>query len=173
MNKLVWVLAALSLLIAGLFVFAHLPPRGLPADTHADRLVLLKSEHKLLVMQRGRTVATYRVALGQHPEGPKQADGDGRTPEGVYVIDYHVEDSPFGRALHISYPSSADWDRASRKGVDPGRRMLIHGLPKRLVLLGRLHRWLGWTDGSIGVTTREMRQLYRAVPDGTTIELRP
>ena len=69
----------------------------------------------------------YRVALGFSPVGPKQREGDGRTPEGNYKIDFHKSDSAFHRALHISYPDAADTGRAAEAGVAPGGDIMIHG----------------------------------------------
>ncbi|HEX6202369.1 MAG TPA: L,D-transpeptidase family protein, partial [Thermoanaerobaculia bacterium] len=54
-----------------------------------------------------------------------------------------------------------------------GGMIMVHGLPNRLPLLGRLHRLVDWTDGCIAVTNPEMEQIWRAVEDGTPIEIRP
>ena len=47
----------------------------------------------------------------------------------------------------------------------------VHGLPNRAPFLGRLHRLVDWTNGCIAVTNQEMRQIWKAVPDGTPIEI--
>jgi murein L,D-transpeptidase YafK len=167
------VLAVALVALAGVLVWADLPYPHLPAGAKADRLVVLKGRHELLLLSHGRTLATYRVALGKHPAGPKQQQGDGRTPEGLYFIDYHKPDSSFYRALHLSYPSAADWKRATARGVDPGGAIMIHGVRPRLRALGRLHRLVDWTDGCIAVTNPEMDQIFAAVSDGTPVELRP
>jgi len=173
MNKLLALFAALSVAVVAAFGWAHWPTATLPAGAHADRVVVEKAQHRLLLLRGGRVLASYRIALGSHPRGPKLEDGDGHTPEGLYVIDYRLPTTPFSRALHISYPNAADWARASAHHVDPGGGVLLHGLPRRLVMLGRLHRFLAWTDGSIAVTNGEIEQIAAAVPDGTPIELRP
>jgi murein L,D-transpeptidase YafK len=155
-------------------VWAHWPDGRLPAGARVDRLELHKSAHRLVLLHGGKVIASYGVALGPHPEGAKAAGGDGRTPEGTYLIDFHLASGRYGRpSLHVSYPNAADWQRAAAKGVDPGGPILVHAVPRRYLLLGRAHRFLHWTDGSIGLTVPEMKQVFDAVPDGTPIVLTP
>jgi len=51
--------------------------------------------------------------------------------------------------------------------------VFIHGLPNGFGWLGRHHLAIDWTDGCIAVTDEEMDEIWRAVPDGTPIEIRP
>src|SRR5207237_7047393 len=95
----------------------------------ADRILVEKSARRLTLFFSGRKLKEYRVALGFSPVGPKQREGDGRTPEGNYKIDFHKSDSAFHRALHISYPDAADTRRAAESGVAPGGDIMINGLP--------------------------------------------
>jgi len=99
--------------------------------------------------------------------------GDGRTPEGDYVIDYHKPNSSFHRALHISYPSPLDVANALSRGVEPGGLIMIHGMKDGLRYLGRLHTFLDWTDGCIAVTNSEIEEISRVVADGTPIRIEP
>jgi len=135
-------------------------------------VVVEKASHKMTLLDHGRVVKTYSVALG--PDlGPKQKKGDGRTPEGRYVIDSRNAASRFHRALHISYPNAADRRNARRRGVDPGGDIMIHGLPNGWRGLGRLHRARDWTLGCIAVTDEEIEEVWRLVANGTPIEIRP
>jgi murein L,D-transpeptidase YafK len=113
------------------------------------------------------------VSLGDDPIGPKRAEGDGRTPEGVYVLDSRKSDSSFHRALHVSYPSASDAVQARASGVNPGGLIMVHGLPNGLGLLGRLHRFYDWTDGCVAVTNAEIEEIWSAVTDGTQIRIEP
>ncbi|HZD52637.1 MAG TPA: L,D-transpeptidase family protein, partial [Woeseiaceae bacterium] len=94
----------------------------------------------------GSVVRSYSISLGGNPVGPKRQEGDERTPEGSYTIDYRKIDSSFHRALHISYPGPADriWSKA--QNLDPGGLIMIHGLPNGFGFIGRLHRLRDWTD---------------------------
>jgi len=159
--------------LAGIGAWANLPPSPLPAGAKADRLLLLKSKRQLVLYSHGQVLAEYSVALGRHPVGPKEQQGDGRTPEGLYFIDYHNRNSSFFRALHVSYPDRADRARAASRRVDPGGAVMIHGLPPRLSRLGRLQRFVDWTSGCIAVSNAEIQQIFDAVPERTPIEIRP
>ncbi len=139
----------------------------------ADRVVVEKARRQLHLVAQGRIFRTYQIALGANPIGPKTQEGDGKTPEGLYFIDGRKKDSGYHRALHISYPSSADIDRARRAGVRPGGDIMIHGIRNGLGWLGALHRMMDWTQGCVAVTNREIEEIWSAVPDGTPIELRP
>ena len=158
--------------VVGVLLWAHWPPAALDG-VKADRVVITKASRTLALTRNGDVLQTYAVALGANPVGHKQQEGDERTPEGTYVIDYRKPDSSFHRALHISYPDSEDVQRAVRSGVDPGGLIMIHGLPNRAPFLGRLHRFTNWTDGCIAVTNSEMDQIWTAVDDGTVVEIRP
>lgn len=139
----------------------------------ADRVVVLKRERRLLLMHRDRILRVYRIALGRNPEGHKVRRGDGRTPEGRYVLDWRNSQSRFYRSIHISYPNAADRARAHRLGVRPGGDIMIHGLPARLAHLGPAHARRDWTEGCIAVSNGEIDEIWRAVEDGTAIEIHP
>jgi murein L,D-transpeptidase YafK len=167
-----WLLLLIVAALAGVATYAHFPAPELDADARADRVVVLKSERKLILMNADRPLKEYRIALGRDPVGLKTREGDGRTPEGQYVIDYRKPDSSFHRALHISYPSPADAAQASVRGVSPGGLIMIHGIRNGLGVVGRFHRLTDWTNGCIAVTNSEIEEIWRAVPDGTPIEIR-
>ncbi|WP_242482262.1 L,D-transpeptidase family protein [Thiocystis violacea] len=165
----------LALVVAALLVwaYAHWPPVALPLDASADHLLVLKSERKLRLYRGRELLREYRVSLGFAPRGAKEREGDGKTPEGRYVIDYRNPNSRFYRSLHIAYPTATEVARAQAKGVSPGGMIMIHGLRNDRGFWGRLHRLRDWTAGCIAVTNAEMAEIWRLVPDGTPIEIRP
>ncbi len=146
---------------------------GLPPEAKADRLLVEKSRRLLHLYQKGRLLKTYRIALGTSPVGPKQREGDKKTPEGLYTITERKSDSAFHLALRISYPSPEDAARAAREGVNPGFDIMIHGLPNGQGHIGRAHLATDWTAGCIAVTNEEIEEIFAAVPVGTPIEIRP
>jgi murein L,D-transpeptidase YafK len=148
-------------------------PAGDPPDELANHILVLKSRRKLTLFHNSRPLKTYEISLGRNPIGPKQQAGDHRTPEGDYVIDWRNPKSNFHLSLHISYPNAQDSRRAHDQNMDPGGDIMIHGIQNGLGWIGRFHRWVDWTDGCIAVTDAEMDQVWRAVPDGTPIEIRP
>ena len=142
------------------------------AAPKVDRVLVLKKEHKLLLMSGEQVLKSYRVALGHGGMAPKTRQGDGRTPEGSYRIDYRNPASKFHLSLHISYPQTTDRQRAQRLGFDPGGDIMIHGLPPDYSWVGPEHRRTDWTDGCIAVTDKEIEEIWSLVPDGTLVEVR-
>ena len=144
-----------------------------PAVDQADRVVVHKKERTLELLKDGSAFRRYKIALGAQPLGPKSQQGDHRTPEGIYVIDRRNEHSQFYRALHISYPNADDQARAQKLGVSAGGDIMIHGLPNGFGWIGASHRLKDWTEGCIAVTDKEMDEIWKLVPDGTSIEIDP
>lgn len=161
------------LLVGGALAVANWPGDPLPQRIVADALVVDKSDRSLTLFRDGHPLKTYTVSLGGAPEGHKAREGDERTPEGEYVIDRRNARSRYFRSLGVSYPAAADEERARAGGVSPGGDIMIHGLPNGFGWLGRLHRLWDWTDGCVAVTNGEMAELWRAVPVGAPITLRP
>lgn len=151
------------------------PPAELtvPISGTADSVVVEKGARRLTLFRSGRAVRSYLVALGANPTGPKRVQGDGRTPEGLYRIDYRNPQSRYHRALHISYPSARDRQAAAALGRAPGGDIMIHGLPPRSAAVGAAHRTYDWTEGCVAVTNAEIEEIWRAVPDGTPVEIKP
>ena len=140
----------------------------------ADYVLIEKQQRKLTLFKNKEPIKSYRIALGANPTGKKEREGDGKTPEGKYTIDYHKPDSHFHRALHIAYPNRQDLENAEKKGIkQPGSLIMIHGLGKNFGWLGKLHRKWDWTSGCIAVTNEEIEEIYAAVPDGTPVEIAP
>ncbi len=154
-------------------VAANVNLHPLPSSAQADHVLVEKAARRLTLYGGGAALKTYRVSLGRAPIGPKQQEGDQRTPEGIYLIDRHKADSDFHRALHVSYPDQNDIDEASARGVSAGGDIMIHGIRNRLGWIGAFHRRRDWTAGCIAVTAFEIEEIWRAVSDGTPIEIRP
>lgn len=148
------------------------PPMA-AAAVQADAIEVLKSAREMRLLREGWVLRSYPIALGGAPAGPKRQEGDERTPEGVYRIDWRNPNSVAHLSLHISYPDAEDRARARAAGVAPGGSIMIHGLPNGWGFFGALHRRLDWTDGCIGVTNAEMREIWALVPDGTPIRIAP
>jgi len=149
------------------------PDIALPRGTLAEKIVVEKSKRKLTLFAGDKVLKEYRISLGKQPIGPKEREGDNKTPEGCYIIDFHKRDSNYHRALHITYPDRNALERAGSLGVSPGKDIMIHGLRNGCGWLGELHQYVDWTGGCIAVTNEEIEELWRVVPDGTPIEIRP
>ena len=147
------------------------PP--LPAGAKADSILILKKAHRMELLSGGRVLRSYKVALGTGGLAAKEREGDARTPEGHYVIDSRNPASHYHLALHISYPNAEDRKRAAKRGVSPGGAIMIHGLPKGQEAIGASHVLYDWTLGCVAVTNEEIEEVWKLVPDGTPVEIRP
>ena len=86
-------------------------------QTMADLVLVKKSERKMYLIKDDKPFKEYKIALGANPEGHKQQEGDERTPEGKYILDYKKSDSAFYKSIHISYPNEQDKKRAKETGI--------------------------------------------------------
>ncbi len=148
---------------------------SIQADTSAPRadLVLVdKSERKMWLLSEGTRYREYDISLGDSPLGHKRQEGDEKTPEGHYTIDYRNPESKFHLSLHIDYPRSIDREYARSKGVSPGGNIFIHGLPNGTSREPEAFKGVDWTDGCIAVNNQEIEEIWRLVADGTPIEIR-
>ena len=118
-------------------------------------------------------MSEYHVVFGANPKGHKQKEGDERTPEGQYILDYKIEDSAFYKSIHISYPNKEDKRRAKELGVNPGGLVMIHGQKNGFGWLSFIIQRFNWTDGCIAVSNGAMDEIWQAVDVGTPIEIKP
>ncbi len=94
----------------------------------ADKILIEKKERRLTLISKGKVLKTYQIALGGNPNGPKERQGDNKTPEGTYIIDSRNKNSRYHLSLHISYPNEKDKMRAKELGFSPGGNIMIHGI---------------------------------------------
>ena len=132
------------------------------------RVRLYKGQRLLILDGADRVLQTYPVGLGFAPEGHKQFEGDGRTPEGAYVVDKRNPDSTYHLSVGISYPNEADIAFAEAQGLSPGGDIFIHGGPRPGIDPTDVR---DWTAGCIAVTDRQIEDIYAMVKDGTPIDI--
>ena len=138
-----------------------------------DLVKVDKSDRTLSLMSGNIKVAQFSIVLGGNPIGPKQQEGDERTPEGRYILDFKKSDSAFFKAIHISYPNETDKLLAKRRGVKPGGAIMIHGQKNGLGWLSALSQHFDWTDGCIALTNADMQKVWNLVRVPTPIEIAP
>lgn len=138
-----------------------------------DKVLILKSERKLQLISKGQPFKSYRVSLGKKPQGHKQFEGDQRTPEGIYWIDWRKTSDNYQLSMHISYPNARDQATARSKGLSPGGMIMIHGTPIDEEYPEWYFSTLDWTNGCIAMKNTDMREIWSLVKDGTLIEIRP
>jgi murein L,D-transpeptidase YafK len=169
---------------------------GVVVDGTAEsglRIVVWKARRELWVFRGGDVVRRYPVSLGRDPKGPKRLRGDGRTPEGRYLVVDKKADSKFHRFLALNYPSAADAEQALRDGLITadvwadvwiaevrhrhpptdtilGTRVGIHGIGATGVR-ERLRRVSDWTEGCVALSDRDIEELFEMAPIGTPVEI--
>lgn len=167
MKTMVYILAVFAVLA----VYYFYPAKALPQGTVVDKLVVYKGKRSMEAYCNGVLVKTYSVSLGFNPEGHKEIEGDGRTPEGIYVINARNAHSAYHKNLGVSYPNDSDRAHAAALNKNPGGDIKIHGLKNGRGYIGKFHRWNDWTHGCIAVTDSEIDELFAAVKDGAEIEI--
>ncbi|WP_246850463.1 L,D-transpeptidase family protein [Rufibacter roseolus] len=166
----------LAFVILATFLFLAFKLQGpgtvTPLKSPIDKLVVIKSDRKLLAYSNGRLIRIYAVSLGKQPMGDKKMEGDNKTPEGKYTINHKSHYSRYHKNLGISYPNNKDRREAARLGKPVGGEIKIHGLPDNLSFIGKLHLLYDWTAGCVAVTNDEIDELFQIVPIGTPIEIK-
>jgi len=153
----------------------HMPVvKDSPSDSLVVNKVLVKKGQRRLYLMNGEEVVrSYRISLGDNPEGHKLYEGDQRTPEGEYTLDWRNPGSDFYKSIHISYPSKTDREMAENWGLSPGGSIMIHGLPNGAEDMAFAYAGLDWTNGCIAVNNQEMDEIWQLVNDGTPIRILP
>lgn len=131
-----------------------------------DKVLVVKSERKMYLQKKGKTIRTYSIGLGPNPVGQKEREGDGRTPEGIYQLDYQKWDSPTFHSFHLSYPNEIDLARAKAKGLTAGSNIMIHGTSKGV------KKKRDWTNGCIALNNTDMAEFRKIVFLTTVVEIR-
>src|ERR1019366_1979114 len=121
--------------------------KDLPDAVIIDSIAIHKSAHEMQVFSHQQMVKTYVIHLGLHPVGPRQVNGDCKTPEGLYFINSKNDASMYHKSLGISYPNENDILEANKLGESPGGDIVIHGWPNGTIRFGRNHYYNDWTRG--------------------------
>ncbi len=143
-------------------------------NAQVDYVVVKKKLRQLILYAGPELVKSYTISLGKQPEGQKIKEGDSRTPEGIYTLDWRNPNSKFYRSIHVSYPNNSQARTAKEAGIDPGGAIMIHGQPNdwteriKLTFANK-----DWTEGCIALENQDMLEVWDLVKDGTPIEIKP
>lgn len=174
---------AMALGLASLGLLCVVPLTPFPPSEH--RLEVRKSEGRLVWYRQGKEVASYPVVFGPHPQGDKELMGDGRTPEGRFLI-CDKAPSLFHKWLGLSYPDSRNAWRGRREGLLTWAELV-------LIRLQDLNGWIpygngplggavgihgggakrNWTLGCIALENDDVDRLYNQIPLGTPVDIFP
>jgi len=153
---------------------------------HKPEIFVYKEKRRLYVMQSSVLVRDYPVGLGFCPRGDKEKEGDGRTPEGDFLICVKKPASRFIKSLGLNYPTKKHAERAFFAGfITPMefRDILLafenkSTPPWSTVLGGKIFIHAGgahkdWTDGCIALYNSDMEELFQIALVGTPVSIRP
>lgn len=160
----------MRLFLASLLLFVA---QTVLAEPAVSLVRVLKSQHKLQLLESGTVIREFHVVFGANPEGHKMQEGDEKTPEGTYALDYKKSDSSFHKAIHISYPNPSDVASAKARGVKPGGLIMIHGQKNGWGWLSFITQRFNWTNGCVALSNDDMDVVWSLVKEGTPIEIWP
>ena len=148
------------------------------STTPINEVHVYKAQRTLELRRDDQVIKTYHMRLGFAPTGHKVQEGDGKTPEGRYLIDWRNPQSAFYKSLHISYPNDRDKAKAAALGVSSGGDIMIHGSAttsqvNKLPSLMEYFPRNDWTWGCVAVKNTDMDEIWLLVDNGTPIEIFP
>jgi murein L,D-transpeptidase YafK len=171
LGRRIRLLPFLSFFVVGLAGQAS--AQSVSATERADTILIVKHERKLYLLRDNSTLRSYRIALGLAPTGAKEREWDFRTPEGSYFIDFRQEHSHYFKALHISYPSTADLKRSAAQHLSPGRDIFIHGEPNQPTKPDSYYKTRDWTNGCIALSNEDLLDLWNHTAVQARVEIVP
>jgi murein L,D-transpeptidase YafK len=158
------------------------PPLKLPLVN--PKIVVEKAARRLSLYSDGRVVRTYKIALGTNPVDDKIRQGDRATPEGDFYVCVKNARSNFYLSLGLSYPNLEDAERGLRdKLITRAQRDAIARAIKNrrrppwdTALGGEIFIHGGgtdgdWTFGCVALANPDIKELFDAVPMGTSVRI--
>jgi murein L,D-transpeptidase YafK len=171
MNVMIKLLSGVLLL--GLATLCAAKEPTVPESLRADSILIVKSERRLYLMRNHFPLHSYPVWLGLNPVGPKRYQGDFRTPEGRYLIDFRNARSKYTKSLHVSYPSAEDRKESSAWRTGPGGEIFIHGWPNVLSHPAQWYATHDWTNGCIALSNEDLQDVWDLTSDRIPVEIVP
>lgn len=143
----------------GLIGYYFFPESKLAIGQKADKIVINKANHELLLFKNEELLASYSVSLGKKGLEKKTREGDNLTPEGRFKGTKRKQ-TQYHKAIAVG-----EWGACCD--------VLIHGLGNEYGPYKRFQRWYDWTDGCIALTNDEIDEIYSVVNNGVIIEINP
>jgi murein L,D-transpeptidase YafK len=147
------------IVVLGLITYYFYPEKKLTDGQKADKIIINKSNHELLLFYKEELIASYKVSLGRKGLAKKTKEGDNLTPEGRFKGKKKTQ-TQYYKAIGVG-----EWGECCA--------VLVHGLGEEYGKFKRFHRWRDWTKGCIALTNNEIDEIYNAVNDGVIIEINP
>lgn len=156
------------------------------AEIENPHLVVKKKERLLQVFDGAQLIRTYKIALGRAPQGDKETEGDGKTPEGEFYVFTKNDKSKFYLSLGLSYPNREAAERGLRENLITPREYdeILKAVaekrmpPQKTALGGEIYIHGGgtardWTEGCVALPDEEIKELFAAIPVGARVVIQP
>ncbi|MDQ3801388.1 MAG: L,D-transpeptidase [Acidobacteriota bacterium] len=156
------------------------------AEVENPHLVVKKKERLLQVFDGAQLIKTYKIALGRAPQGDKEIEGDGKTPEGEFYVFTKNDKSQFYLSLGLSYPNREAAERGLRENLITRQEYdeILKAVaekrmpPQKTALGGEIYIHGGgaardWTEGCVALPDEEIKELFAAIPVGARVVIQP
>jgi len=159
-------------------IFLLLISLNISADSSffADKVIIKKSTRMLYLSSGGSIYKRFHISLGSIPKGAKEVEGDLKTPEGKYILDWRQASKKYNKSIHISYPNEKDKAHAKKLGASAGGMIMIHGTPSSWGL-SPIGDWMpmliDWTQGCIAMSNDDLEEVWEQTTKGTPIIIIP
>ena len=126
---------------------------------NSNSIIVNKERRKLYLIKNGKIDSEYNVDLGFNPYADKQAEGDGCTPEGMYIVEKKLPpgSTNFYKAFLINYPNKEDKAKGKTGGL-----IEIHGYGGK---------GYDWTLGCISPSNEDMDKIFPYIEKGDRITI--
>ncbi len=155
-------------------------------DIHDPEVFVYKERRRLYVVDANVVVRDYPIGLGKQPWGDKEREGDGRTPEGAFMVFTKSSLPDHGLGLKTKDPSPSSEKRSSSSGHGSSLRFRhMASAAGREPGVPETSNWSGhfsihgggaqadWTDGSVALYPSDLDELSQIVALGTPVIVRP
>ena len=149
-------------------------------------IVVKKADRILELWQGENLIQSFPIGLGWAPEGHKQVEGDGKTPEGEYYVCVKNSNSSFYLSLGVSYPNKEDATAALSDGridnatyeriaraIDNGQKPDWNTPLGGAIMIHGCGGSSDWTAGCVAVDNEVMDVLFDCCSVGTKITILP
>ncbi len=184
MKILLITILTVSLIGSAIYIVAQIN-QPLPKMEN-PHLLVKKKERKLQIFDGEKLVKTYSISLGFAPDGDKEIEGDGKTPEGDFYIFTKNPESAFFLSLGVSYPNIEDAERGLKDNLitQAEHDEIVKAInekvmpPQKTKLGGEIFIHGGgcksdWTAGCMALQNEEMQEVFDAIEVGTAIKIEP
>ena len=159
--------------------------RPLP-ELKNPQIVVKKHDRQLELFDGEKLIKTYKIGLGFAPEGDKEKQGDGKTPEGDFYVFVKNPKSNFYLSLGLSYPAADDAEHGLKAKLITQKQhdQIVKAIKNKQTPLqntklgGEIYIHGGgsasdWTLGCIALENEDIKEIFEVVSAGINVKIKP